>query len=261
MRRAALPLALCCVVLLSGCSAFLPGGHETTSPPTGNASDYPPGLVVNGVSDPGALADAHAAVLANASFAYSHSTRATRPGGPPSHRVETLHLSRNRTRFTSSVNVSGPVFYGDRREAAWGNGTTVATRTRLDGETRYYAGKRPQNIDGNVSRRSRLLGFYRSFSFAVERTDDGYTLTSTGVRRHAFSQRFREVSNASLVLHLDPRGVVRSYRLTFDGTSNGDTYHVVETFALTQVGDVAIERPPWVEEALSNRSTTTTTER
>lgn len=245
-------LPLCVLLVLAGCNGILPGPGTPTDSTT-TSVDYPPGLVVNGVSSPDALSHAHGDALANTSFAYSHSIRATRNGTLASSRNQTLRATAGGERVLSTTTASGPVFYlYPQRAVTWSNGTVDASKFWVNGSVRYAAGRNPYHPPDWPTLTTRVYSLYLALSFDVEHTSDGFTLTATGARHpDAVAPYFENESNVSLTMHLDRRGVVRSYRLEFDGVLRGNTYHVVETYDVTQLGGVTVERPPWVDEALN----------
>lgn len=258
VRQSVLALALCALLALAGCNGIF-GPDATTPADTTNApaADSPPGLLTNGVGSPSALADAHGDALRNTSFAVAVTWNATRNGSLVAHRNVTRRVAAGGTPWAGTSDLAGGLVgvAAPTHVASWTNATTQVTRVTQNETTRTTVGNASTDMTPEITRHSRVHGLYLSFSFGVNRTDDGFALTATGVRQpDAISSRFSNVSNVSLTMHLDDAGLVRSYALAFDARGpEGDEYRVVETFELTQVGNVTVERPPWVEEAL-NRS-------
>jgi len=256
-------LAVCALLALAGCGGLLPGPDATTDAPTTSVT-YPPGLVMNGVSDPTALAEATENALANSSVAYARSVRATRNGTVAAYSDVTARVAPGGRRYVSESEVFGAPF-GVSQPAStvvWANETTIAQEIHVNGSVRYAVRDRRWAVGRWSTVRTRVYSLYLALTFDVTHTSDGFTLTSTGVRdAGAVAPRFEMESNVSLTMHLDPDGVVQSFRLEYDATARGDTYHVVETFDVTQLGGVTVERPPWVERALTRENTTSTTAR
>jgi len=243
-------LCVCLLVLLAGCNGFFPGPDATTGPTP--QADYPPGLVMNGVADPDALTGAHEDALANTSYELTVARTISRDGRLRGEENATVRFGRGDQRLTHS-RTAGPFYAGrSSRTAIWSNDSVTAIR-RVDENGTHF-----DHIEAGFSSASWGTRFYDVFRFDVNRTADGFTLTSTGVRdRNALGTTFTNTSNVSVTMQLDRQGVIQSYRLELDGNpliTNGTTrYHLTETVNLTRVGGLTVERPPWVATAL-NRS-------
>ena len=214
------PVLLCCAVLAAGCAGFAADDRETPGPvsvpevtvptpeATGTPTDRPrvvPGATRAGVVDPDTLVTAHVATLRNSSFLFTYERTITAANGTVQRRVIDGRVDRSGNATTWTVT----------------NTSDTAAGTETETETR--------SVDSrslSPSFRNRL----RPVLSAVElgRTDDpdGVSLRTTTYHYRAnattatlFGERVR---NVSVLLQVEPTGVIMSYRLHYERVGTGE---------------------------------------
>lgn len=281
--RPAATLAVAALLVLSGCTAFAPGGGPgvtetvtpvpvdpstpapaTETPPTVSPSgDLPaadggptvadaagefPGIAANGSVDAAALFDAHVAYLSERSYRLEWS------------------------RLTSGG--SGAVTESFRRSAAVQNATTYLrrdARPSLDRAVETYGDptgtyRRPADENASVmtgpptvDARERFTGevVFEVSTFAgqghprvdiVERGDRRYArlFTTNAPRQITEVYAAYSVRNFTATVWVAPEGYVRSIQYAFELRRIGERISVQWRFDYVDVGRTTVERPDWV---------------
>ncbi|RXK46449.1 hypothetical protein [Halorientalis pallida] len=215
------PVLLCCALLATGCAGFAADDPETPGPvsvpevtvPTPEATPIPTarpqiaaGVTRERVVDPDALVTAHVATLRNASVLFTYERTVTAENGTVQRRV-----------------VDGRVDRGANDTTTWTVTNTSDTTAGTETETETRSG---QNRSLSPSFRDRL----RPVLSAVElvRADDpsGVPLRTTTYyyRANATTATLfgEHVRNVSILLEVEPSGVVMSYELRYERVGTGE---------------------------------------
>jgi hypothetical protein len=257
-RRAAATLGCCLLLVVAGCAGLSDPGGEPRETAAG-ATEPPPGLAADGVTDVSALVGAHTAALSATSFTVE-TTRTTRsPNG--SYEVVANATWRVvpgdpvRGAYSRTVATSGDV--PDRMGrlpdavAAYREGDVTYRRVRNDTGTHY---RRADLLNTSVRLNPALQR--RSIARLGERDPTSVTVepvTRDGRRRYLVSARLngtRFRSNATLRLLVTPEGVVREVRTTSTVEFRSGTREVTRTTRITDVGSTTVDRPEWYATAV-----------
>jgi len=243
-------IAVVVVVVLAGCATTVrvetpqsPSVEVESSPeatpasPTRTATPEtdpvaPPGVANGTLENETALLAAHVASL-----------RAT------GYRLETA-TGDSRTTYVAASNYSsfrvapGP---NASRPAVWANETTTLARLVRDGETVYRRPPRFWASPAQMTGADALRVLFDAGTYARDGT------ARCGERRCAVlvatdSTRFRNVTAEALV---DGSGVVRRFRATYTRSGDDGAATVEYRLRVTRLGNVTVERPPWVAAALA----------
>lgn len=256
MHRA---LALAALLALAGCGApAAPGPASTATPapvPEETPAPFPPGVDERGVYDPGRLVDAHAAVLANASYTVRVTSVHSRPGGELRSRYarvirlsageERVHYVLNKTdRRNGTTDVRHIERYndGDRLFVAVSEGNETTYRVREVARSRSFLAASTGDRQGF----GRLLGRLRPALTDI-RTENG----TTRYRLASGPTDVRPLRNVTFDALVDRRGVVREYNITYTVRRDGAPVRVRVDVAFTDVGSTTVRRPDWVDRALA----------
>ncbi|NHN57763.1 MULTISPECIES: hypothetical protein [Halorussus] len=238
-----------------------PSATTTAANATPNES-RPPGVNRTGVEDPSALVDAHRAALNNTSFAFRfHANVSVGPAN-----------QWTRQRGAVEAGLSPLVVHSDsvrrlgdgRTRVAtdlWANGTAVvvryegANRSELrrynrTGESvadETWAHLPRADLDSQVTQAwlIELALAAGEFDVADVERRDGRTMTVLRADRAVSAENYTDFEAAVVV---DAAGRVHSLSLTAAYAGDDET-RIHYEFALTDVGDVTVERPTWVEAA------------
>ncbi|NHN61471.1 MULTISPECIES: hypothetical protein [Halorussus] len=233
-----------------------------------NATEYPPGLSAEGVTDPLAFADAHRATLRNTSYTVTatytmqrpngtvitHTVTATRvaPGGSSYYAV----LSASRSNESRTPGLAGYDI------AVWAN-ETVAVTARQDGDgdptyRRTTRDRAPFQVDRQWELLYSAVG--TTDTAVVQRFERGETtlfqVASTG--RSGSPSAHHHRSRYGFVAVVDADGVVRSFQQRYRTTFRDRPAVVSRTVQVTAVGNTTVERPDWYGQAVANATETTT---
>ena len=275
---------LCLLVVLAGCNAPVGagGGGTADTPPAATAAPVPedstlaPGLADEGVVDPERLTDAHTGAISDDSYTLV-ANRTERYGNGTVRsglriRVE-LAADRGYHVRTATAGPDGPVFLGTppASGAFWSNGSVYVRRLTNDDST-IYNEFRPREGGagtwtywvttvpfggGQADPTSFYTGVFRSVAVdTVERDTDGdsvvYRLHGSELREASFTGEFADVRNVSLRATVTERGLVRSLRLRFTGTVDGEPVRVEWQVRYRNVSATTVERPGWFERAVQS---------
>jgi hypothetical protein len=271
------PLLVCACLVLAGCS--LPGGPAAEPTETGAVTPAPvpadrglaPGLGDEGVTAPRALADAHAAALADRSYTLRANRTIRYPNGTVRERL-TVHLRLGERRAylveTATAGPEAPVFLGRPPANAtfYSDGTIYLRRLSRDGETtynafepvggagtwQYWARTVPFGGEG-ANPRSFVLRTFRAVptTLAATETIDGerhYRLE--GNRTTApFEIEIDAPRAVTLRATVTAAGLVRELSLSYEGVVDGERVLVTRRVAYKGVGSTSVERPEWADRA------------
>lgn len=222
------------------------GAGTTTAEVAGLA----PGIAEDGVTEPFALARAHADLLRNRSYAANATTVVRFENGSLARRtVETTH--RDGESYLFAQRAAGPLRRTAfaRTELRSDGTTTLAVIEWPNGNLTYDRLSAPAALVPDAGYwRNDVYGLVGSGEFSVETVPGGdrqrYRLVSDSIRPVA-------VENASVRMVLDDRGFVREYRYAYDRTEDGVATHAVRTVRFSGLGTTTVPRPPWVDSALN----------
>lgn len=221
-----------------------PAPQPGTSTPTANASRFPPGLGPEGVTDAERLVDAHTDALANVSYTVRLSSTREYPNGSVQTRYERVVRFASPDRFHYVLTVRSES--GDRRIERWRSGDTAFAAVTTDGDTTYRRLDEPQRPTlVTYSELTRVFGLEPS-RLADTTIRNGTTL----YRLEGGPGDVSGLSNVSYVALVDPRGLVRSYTVTYDVTDRDRTRSVEVAASFGAVGETTVERPPWYDDAV-----------
>lgn len=280
MRRGTLVgLALGLSLLLAGCSFAQTGGTPTgtvTPAPVPEHVDLPPGVDESGVVSADRLADAHVDALASRSFTLvSNRTVRDADGRIRSRLSVEVAVGENRSYLAdlATAGPDGPVLLGrpPARGVYWSNGSahvrklTRQNRTTYDriDASRTFAGSwlfwTNTVAYGGVIGLSSAEPFYRETlrdvptELAGRRTLNGTTVVRlVGDRAESpeFSQLDADVvRDVRLEAVVDERGLVRSFRLSYEAVVDGEVRTVDWTIRYEAVGGTTVARPSWFDRA------------
>lgn len=270
-------LALVAVVLVAGCGGFAPAGAPLPAgTPTGTVTPAPvPTDTVTPASRPVALAGAldarevsfaHAAALTGRSYTAHERTTVRYGNGTVRSRLAIVRHVASGT-YAVTVNATGerhPLGAGRVRGAFWSDGPRLFYA--LTSSRTTYGVVDPANYDFWTNRYVALA--YPRPSRTVYTP---FRVTNPQVvGRTTAPTRFRVVGddttapqlidtppgvttqrNASLRAHVDPNGVVRSYRFTYDATADGVPVTVTRVVRYEDIGSTTVDRPDWYEKAVN----------
>jgi hypothetical protein len=276
-----LPALLVLLVVLAGCggTAAPTPTEATVTPaplPTDDGGELAPGVTGDGVEDPGTLARAHAARLADRSYTLVATRTVHYPNGTLRERLRlNLSLGANRSYLvhTDTEGPRAPVFLGipPASAAFWSNSSTYTRRLTRDGATTYNSFQ-PTDGAGTWQYWARTVphggrggnprGFLtRAFSAVPTRTtarvSDGETAAFL-IRGDGVTDRIElEVADpreVDLQATVTAAGLVRSLSLTYVGTIDGERVVVERHYRYRNVGNTTVERPGWVDRALGQEA-------
>lgn len=263
------------LVVLAGCSGIADPGQSPpvevtpapvpTDTPTPAPPQLAPGVTAEGVTDPNALADAHAAVLRNTSKTVRTNETSWYAGywTLRSHRHQVTRVAADPDRFHAVIEVDGPAApFSAYRVEFWSDGERLVRRTvARDGtETtvvpldsyRDRTGVIVGPPDGRTV--SFLFGLVetRVVSTFVRNDTTVYWIESTELVRPRLLASVENVSDphdVELRAFVDSRGFVRSLRLAYAARADGRRVWVQWATRYTDVGTTTVDRPVWYDEA------------
>lgn len=266
MSRPALALATCLLAVAAGCSAGTPAPTVTPAPvpdagaPTG--SEVAPGVSRSGVTDRSRLEAAHRRALANTSFRRETTLTVRQGGRTVRSSVETVRADTAAGRYNASLRERTSPEYSIRpfasRVQLWGNGSLRLIRFLRINEANYRVERDPPESTplAELSDSARAAALLDAFAVRVTgRGEGGYRLRSTRLLVPAALDpppALEEPRNASLTAVVTERGLVRRYRVRYEGVINGEPAVVVLAGRVSAVGATTVEPPGWAGEAVEN---------
>ncbi|NEU58154.1 hypothetical protein [Halorussus sp. MSC15.2] len=266
MKRTFLVLLVLGIVssapLVSSVATVTSGASQPQSFAQDNATEYPPGLSADGVTDPLALADAHREALRNTSYTVATSYAFRRPNGTVlSQGITTTRVSSGGESFfavTSQTqsNATRPLGFGRYKLATWANETRAVTARQVRGGEPTYREVSRERAPFEPDTQWELLysAFAATNTTVVERFErDGTTL----FRVVSTEQPGTELApmyggSYSFVAIVDSQGIVRTLQQTYQTTFEDRSAVVSRTIRLTRLGNTTVERPDWYEKAVAN---------
>ncbi|WP_436911903.1 DUF7537 family lipoprotein [Halosimplex marinum] len=271
MRRALVAL----LVVLAGCSALTPGTDRPTVTPAPVPTDspLPPGVEPSGVTDPAALANAHAAALGNRSYTLvTNRTVRAANGSLRSALTVRLALSAAPARnYHARVSVEGPdapLVIGEppTRAEYWANDEVYLRRQAIDNRTEYsryddtdayvgtwsfWLGTVALDLGPETDLRSTLEGFETRVADRLPGSER-VQLVGTTVRSEGFvgDSTADDIENATLHAFVGESGFVSSYHVVYDATVDGERVRVRRSVRFERVGATTVDRPTWYDEAM-----------
>lgn len=270
-------LLVCLLLVTAGCNTL--GGGDTGDPtPTVTPAPVPaeeslaPGVSDEGVTNPRALADAHADVISNTSYRLTVNRTVRAANGTLRERLSlelALATDRSYRVDTATAGPEAPVFLGTPPANAtfWSNGSTYVRKLTRDGQTtyntfdpvegagtwQYWARTVPFGGEQATPRAFLRRTFGAVDTEVVGRTGANGT-TVYRLRGNATAERLdAEVANprnVSLVATVTEGGLVASLSLRYVGTMDGERVRVTRTVAYSDVGSTTVEPPPWFDRAI-----------
>jgi len=278
-------VGLAMLAVLAGCGGAplgsdRPPSTDATATPAPLPTDAPaqtrlaPGLTGAGVTEPRTLATAHARLLSNTSYRLV-TTRTVRGQDGSLRQCLPLNLSLSADRgYLVHVETEGPlapVFLGTPPAEAtfWSNGSAYLRAYTRGGETTYNE-FRPVDGAGSWQYWARTVPFGgptgtpRNFlgnTFAAVPTRvDGRVEGRAGTNATAYRvagdratdslEGLEDPREVRLLATVTEAGLVRSLRLSYTATVDGETVRVERTLRYGRIGDASAPRPPWADRAL-----------
>lgn len=248
MRRPLAAVALCLVLVLAGCS--LPGGSSGVELTAENA---PPGVSAESgtLDDPGALLAAHNESLVASGFVTEVRTNATliRNGEPQQvRRTQVVRAEAGITEYNNTVVNPGSRF------DVWGNDSVQAVRLQARGDVQYGTSEpQPAETLTGSTLLSRYLaaGNWSLTNATMQGEEPVFTFRSSAVPSEpsALPENATNLREYGAVMVVDSDGRIRYFEATGTYTLDGTEASFTVSQRLVSEG-AAVERPPWVDEAL-----------
>lgn len=241
MRRGYATVAVCLVLVLSGCS-FLPGGAT-------DDADGPPGVEGDELVDADALLDAHADRLTESG--YGHDVTVNRTGVRDDVTVETVTRQRMRVAAGATQYERQTIYEGQGRVVAWGNESVEFQRIETGGSEEY---SRASPESARAMAGVNILEPHLSAPYEV--VDEGsvegrtlFTLEATGepTDEDAFTSGTTTVERYESRLVVDEAGRIYRLDVSAEYQESGDPGEYEVTYELTSSTDPGVERPSWVD--------------
>lgn len=252
-------------VTLAGCSGFL--GDEptngtttietTTGPGDPPAADQmPPGITEEGIENRSALLAAHRAGLAETGYRTAITVNATLNG---SDGVQQFNSSQESTVEEGLApfhvrSSSQGAFVGTTGDV-WGNGSVVLSRQQRGGETSYASPTGPVN-ESQITSTSTIGPFLAAGDYDVVGTEtrDGtdVVLLRATEANDTSSLQTGNVTAFDATVAVDADGIVHAVEGSMTGETQGGTVTMDVRYELLETGDVTVDRPAWIDEALAN---------
>jgi hypothetical protein len=248
-RRVALALVVAVATVLAGCSWV--ERPDTDRPTVANTTDGS-----DGGSIPANRLDEHTAVLATEGYELDVGVT-----------IETPNRSRNATITVASDPDDGRQLIRTRSRAGtldrYVNSTAVLSRVETNGTVEYgraglgNASFSAAHTDG--VRVGRLATIYEFGEF-----EPAGNVTREGQRYAAFELASVNTGpNATVTLNhssgrilIAPNGVIRRASIDLRGTQRGEPFVYAVDYRISEVGDVSVQPPEWLDEARASGNTT-----
>ncbi|WP_323192726.1 hypothetical protein [Halostella sp. PRR32] len=258
-------LAVVVLVSTAGCAGVLgsdddDGDDETTQKTVGlDDVTYPDGAAEDGFDNATAVADTHRSALSNASYALELSQESAE--GNQSQQYDYTVRSNNESKrmvgsTTSVQEMEGSNDPFEIRSVLYENDTHQHRNVTRNGgspqvsvrESRTpFAASHESQTNANLVQNLIAAGNY-SATEAVQR--NGTTLVRYELNEfNGTAGSDLNVSNAEGYILVSEAGVVYEAQVSIEGTSGGTELSSAIEFEVTQVGDVTVERPSWVDDA------------
>ncbi|MFQ3320076.1 MAG: hypothetical protein ACI8UR_002393 [Natronomonas sp.] len=243
MQRGVATVALCFLLILSGCSA-LPGG---------TSGDSPPGVEDGALNNSSALVDAHSSALTESG--YTHEVRLNQ-----SQLINGNLANITRKQRTNVTAGAGEYRFqlingGDAnsRFVIWGNETVEYQRIEISGGDPQYRQSEPtppRALSGVAIFEPQLTAPFE----VVDRSEvDGTTLvtleaTGQPTSEKAFPSDAESIRNYEARLVVDTQGRIHEFTASADYDLNGESTSYDLSYAVTSFESPDVQRPSWVDE-------------
>lgn len=244
MKRAYAAIALCLLLSLAGCSA-LPGASSS-------ASEAPPGVEDEQLTNSTALLDAH--VEAVTASGYSHEVNLTQSRTADGERVTSERRQRTAVEADAAEYRYQLINNGraNSRFIVWGNETVEYQRIEAGGRDPQYRRGEPTASESLAGQP--LLEPHLSAPYEVVDTTEsnGTTLTTLSATDRpeseaAFPRNATNIREYDSELVVDGDGRIRALSVDVTYDLDGESADYQFTFELTASEDPDVERPAWVD--------------
>lgn len=258
------------LVVTSGCAGL---GYDSGPAPTATStrtteeppSRFPPGITSGAASAPFELSAAHAAALRGISYTVNETYEIRYANGTLyTAEAESTRVAADRTTYRHESTVSGTAtrFLGasDGTVTQFSNGSVVFRRTRVSGETRYETVDNsntepaaPASVSHGTPRNDeRIAVVFGAISNVTATRSNGssYRVEASGAEVDSVEVGGIPIDNLTGIefdATVTRDGLVREYRLSFEGELRGSDVVVSEHVGYSSVGATSVERPSWVE--------------
>lgn len=266
MKSSRLAVAVITVAVLAGCSGFTPG-ETTTERTTLGDDEYPPGITEDGIEDSFALADAHSESLRDTSYSVTQTSEIRYANGTLYTREnQSTYVGADKTKFRYRSTVTGTAarFLGGTSGTVeiYSNGSVVVRKLEARGNVSYGQVTTPEGepadplstYRGMPLQSSRIPILFGQISeVSVTPQDNGtYLVQATAFSSNNLEVRgtlVRNITAVDFTATVNSDGLVREYRLSFQGTVNGQDVTVTEHVRYSSIGTTSVEEPGWFEQA------------
>lgn len=272
-RRWLALLLVGCLCLTAGCDTLLPGSDPQTSTTSTLQGQLAPGLTAQGVTDVGALTDAHARILQEDSYTVTWTNVQQYSNGTVRYRSHgRTRRGFNGSHFYSQIRYPTPpptfAAFSLQRYEYYGESDTVYQRYIGQNNTTVKVFNRSEApVAKTFTSREYfyavLYAFNQTQGFtATERPNSSpprYKIQLTRLERPAPITNYHTletVTNASLTATIDRWGVIHQYQLTYTGQVNNRTMSGNRTIRFAKAGSTRVPQPSWVQNVTANQSTT-----
>lgn len=233
------PVLLAVLVVFAGCS--MAPNMQSAEPRTASQeppsdtpqAEYPPGVTNSSLENASKLLATHLTVLRNTGY-----------------RLTEVRGDTKRTLVATSTYSSYRIIPGasSARPAVWANETVTLARMTRQNRTVYQRPPRLWASPAHMTGTQTLRVLFNTSQYTVHGTQrcgsQQYTiLTATG------SSRFENFTARALIA---PSGVIHEFHATFTQTDQRQPTTTEYHLTLTQLGNVTVSRPPWIDTAIAN---------
>lgn len=262
------------LILLAGCVGFQWGPNPptptTSSNPTGDTNQYPPGITSTGVSDSFTLASAHGETLQGQSYTVTTTYLIEYPNGTLyTSETVTTHITAGEERYLYNSTVRGtiPRIYGSSSGTLvyYSNGSVVVRKLTIGTETSYevVTGSNGEPVPptelslGRSTENDRIGILFGALSNAsvTRQSESVYRVESTSLARNSLEIDGIPITNVSDVRFtatITRHGLVREYTLSYEGRVDGHAVSIREQREYSAIGTTTVEQPPWYDKVVSN---------
>lgn len=262
-------LAVAALLVLAGCNAPTgPAGPSTETRtvtpvpvPSAEATTTPDGQFVPGVRDDGVdggrLAEGHALALANTSYTVNQTlVQRYANGSLRSRYVTVARFTETPGRFDATLRQA------DRRDGRlvertvrrYGDGDAAYVAITEENTTRYQRLRWPDGEPRDPQRvypenLTNARSIARVFTLVETRMVDTVEVNGTRYARleSAENATLPPLANVSVTALVSERGVLRSYRVTYDVSRREGGVRATVAVSYTRVGETTVTEPSWLD--------------
>lgn len=248
-------LLLVAFVVTAGCNGPLAGVDRGDTPtltpapvpgdptPTPRSGELAPGLENDGVVDAARLVGAHTEALTDTSYTARLSTRRAAPNGTVQERYDRVVrvASRDRFRYVLTAETADV----ERRTDRWRGGDRAYEAVTENGTTTY------RSLDAlSVPTLLSRQGLVRLFRVLPSQVTDARRSNGTTVYRVVGGPSdLPPLSNVTYEVNVTERGLITSYRVTYEVDAENRRREVTVEATVSRVGATTVDRPEWYDEA------------